>query len=238
MPETFPRKATPGTPVVKPQGVVPEPVPAAPIDGSAGPAVAPGSDPDAELVARCKKGVPSAFNELVRKYQDRVYNLCLRFLRERELAEEIAQDVFVSVYKHVEEFQGLSKFSTWLFRIVANHCHNKSKYLRRRKHKQTDSLDASIPGEEGEMKRELPDDPGRSPEELSSRHGLNELIQEAISRLDEDHRQIVLLRDVEDLSYEEIGQILDLPEGTVKSRLHRARNELKILLSKMEGSGF
>lgn len=190
------------------------------------------TDPDRDLVTRCQKKQPAAFEELVRRYQDRVYNLCFRFLREREVAEEIAQDVFVAVYKHIEGFKGDSKFSTWLFRVVANHCHNKSKYLRRRKHKQQDSLDAPIGGEEGELRRELPDDPDRSPEELATRRGLNEMIQAAIAELDEDHRVIVLLRDVEDMSYEEIGEVLGLAEGTVKSRLHRARNELRARLSK------
>ena len=196
------------------------------------PAPAPIVDPDRDLVSRCQKKQPAAFEELVRRYQDRVFNLCFRFLREREVAEEIAQDVFVAVYKHIEGFKGDSKFSTWLFRVVANHCHNKSKYLRRRKHKQQDSLDAPIEGEDGEMRRELPDDPDRSPEELATRLGLNERIQEAISELDEDHRVIVLLRDVEDMSYEEIAQVLGVAEGTVKSRLHRARNELRARLSK------
>lgn len=189
-------------------------------------------DPDRDLVARCKKGQPAAFDMLVRKYQDRVLNLAIRFLHEREIAEETAQDVFVAVYKHIKEFQGNSKFSTWLFRIVANHCHNKAKYLRRRKHKQTESLDAPIETDDGDMQRQVPDEPGHSPEDLSVRRDINERIQEAISCLDEDHRVIVLLRDVEDMSYEEIGEILGLPEGTVKSRLHRARNELRERLSK------
>lgn len=216
-----------GVPPDKPgAGVPPEAAPAAVVTP------APIVDPDRDLVSRCQKGQPAAFDELVRKYQDRVFNLCIRYLREPELAEEIAQDVFVAIYKHVGTFQGTSKFSTWLFRIVANHCHNKSKYLRRRKHKQTESIDRPLETDDGELQRELPDDPGRSPEELANRRLLNERIQEAISHLDEDHRVIVLLRDVEDMSYEEIGEILDLPEGTVKSRLHRARNELRTRLSK------
>lgn len=198
-------------------------------------AAAPGEaavDPDRELIERCKKKQPAAFEMLVKRYQDRVFNLCFRFLREREVAEEVAQDVFVSIYKHIEGFKGDAKFSTWLFRVVANHCHNKSKYLRRRKHKMQDSLDEAIDTEDGEMRRDLPDDPALSPEELATRRGMNERIQEAIGHLDEDHRVIVLLRDVEDMSYEEIGEILGLPEGTVKSRLHRARNELRERLSK------
>ena len=192
-------------------------------------------DPDRDLIDRCQKKMPGAFEQLVRRYQDRVFNLSFRFLREREIAEEIAQDVFVSIYKHIDGFKGEAKFTTWLFRVVANHCHNKSKYLRRRKHRQQDSLDEPIDTHDGERKRELADDPGHSPEELSTRRNMNELIQEAISHLDEDHRVIVLLRDVEDMSYEEIGEILGLPEGTVKSRLHRARNELRERLSKSTG---
>lgn len=189
-------------------------------------------DPDRDLIDRVKKKQAGAFEQLVRKYQDRVYNLSFRFLREREIAEEVAQDVFVSIYKHIDGFKGEAKFSTWLFRVVANHCHNKSKYLRRRRHKLQDSIDVPIETEDGERKRELADDPLLSPEELSTRRNMNEAIQDAISHLDEDHRVIVLLRDVEDLSYEEIGEILGLPEGTVKSRLHRARNELRERLSK------
>lgn len=219
-----------GVPPTKPgAGVPPETVPSVP---AVAPAPAPIVDPDRDLITRCQKGQPAAFDELVRRYQDRVFNLCVRYLREPEIAEEIAQDVFVAIYKHVGTFQGTSKFSTWLFRIVANHCHNKAKYLRRRKHKLTDSIDRPVETDDGDMQRELPDDPGRSPEELTHRRLTNEQIQEAISHLDEDHRVIVLLRDVEDMSYEEIGAILDLPEGTVKSRLHRARNELRTRLSK------
>jgi RNA polymerase sigma-70 factor, ECF subfamily len=192
-------------------------------------------DPDRDVVERCQKKQPAAFEQLVKRYQDRVFNLAFRFLHERETAEEVAQDVFISIYKHIDSFKGEAKFSTWLFRVVTNHCHNKSKYLRRRRHKLQDSLDAPVDGEEGEMKRELPDDPSLSPEALSTRRNSNEAIQEAISHLDEDHRVIVLLRDVEDMSYEEIGEILGLAEGTVKSRLHRARNELRERLSKMNG---
>ena len=222
-PKNVPAETPPPTP--------PAPVPDTPARPGSGPRP-PASDPDRELVTRCQKKQSGAFEELVRRYQDRVFNLCFRFLREREVSEEIAQDVFVAVYKHIEGFKGDSKFSTWLFRVVANHCHNKSKYLRRRRHKLQDSLDAPIEGEDGDMKRELPDDPDRSPEELASRRAMNEMIQAAISELDDDHRVIVLLRDVEDMSYEEIGAVLGLPEGTVKSRLHRARNELRAKLSK------
>lgn len=211
-----------------PGGDRPEPSDPVPPDGAPEPIV----DPDAELVERCRKGQPAAFDMLVRRYQDRVYNLAFRYLREPEVAEEIAQDVFVAVYKHVKTFQGNSKFSTWLFRIVANHCHNKSKYLRRRKHRQQDSIDRVIETEDGELRLDLPDDPALSPEELSVRRSQNEAIQAAIGALDDDHRIIVLLRDVEDLSYEEIAEALNLPEGTVKSRLHRARNELRERLSK------
>lgn len=224
-PKNVATTTTPPTPPTTPPTTPPATAPAS------GPRP-PASDPDRELVGRCQRKHPGAFEELVRRYQDRVFNLCFRFLRERETSEEIAQDVFVAVYKHIEGFKGDSKFSTWLFRVVANHCHNKSKYLRRRRHKLQDSLDAPIEGEDGDMKRELPDDPDRSPEELATRRGMNEMIQAAISELDDDHRVIVLLRDVEDMSYEEIGEILGLPEGTVKSRLHRARNELRAKLSK------
>lgn len=191
-------------------------------------------DPDRELIERCQKKQPAAFEMLVKRYQDRVFNLCVRFLREPEIAEEVAQDVFVSIYKHIDGFKMDSKFSTWLFRVVANTCHNKSKYLRRRKHKMQESIDAPVETEDGEMSRELPDDPRHSPEELTNRMGMNAKIQDAISHLDEDHRVIVLLRDVEDMSYEEIGAILGLAEGTVKSRLHRARNELRERLSKYD----
>ncbi len=201
----------------------------APIAGSAD-AANPRIDPDLDLVERCQRKQPGAFEALVRRYQDRVFSLAFRFLRDRAIAEEVAQDVFVSVFQHVQGFQKSSKFSTWLFRIVANQCHNKAKYLRRRKHHQQESIDSGAETEDGELRRELPAE-GESPEELSARRRLNARIQDAISALDEDHRLIVLLRDVEDLSYEEIGEALGLAEGTVKSRLHRARNELRARLS-------
>ena len=152
--------------------------------------------------------------------------MVLRMVGSRAEAEDIAQEVFVTVFKSVESFRGESRFSTWLLRIAANHAKNRIKYLARR------STDRA--GLEGAPEGALADLGGTATHahvhgpdaalESAQRGGA---LERAIAQLDEDQRLVVILRDVEELSYEEIGDITGLPEGTVKSRLHRARLALK-----------
>jgi RNA polymerase sigma-70 factor (ECF subfamily) len=184
---------------------------------------------DAELVERFRGGERAAFDEIVRRYRDRVYTLCRRWLDEQEGAEEVTQDVFLALFRSLAGFRGDARLSTWIFKVTLNHCRNRRQYRRRRGHGRHDALGPRPEGEGPE--RELPDedataDAGRNRAEAGS------LVMQALATLEEDHRQILLLRDVEDLSYDEIGEILDLPGGTVRSRIHRARTELATILTR------
>ncbi|MCK6528707.1 sigma-70 family RNA polymerase sigma factor [Myxococcota bacterium] len=193
---------------------------------------------DEELIRRFLDGDRSAYEALVRRHQDRVFSTCFRLLRDRAVAEEVAQDVFVNVYRNLHRFRGDSRFTTWLYRVAINHCKNKMSYLHRRQHSRHDSLDRPIELRGGEqVRRELPDPAEGADASLLDRE-LKEALERGIQALGEDQRTIVMLRDVEGLSYEEIGAALDLAEGTVKSRLHRARLELKSRLAGLlEGRG-
>lgn len=185
-----------------------------------------------QLIRRLQQRDERAFQEIVRLYQHKIYNLVLRMIGSREEAEDIAQEVFVTVFKSIDGFRGDAKFSTWLYRIAANHCKNRMKYLGRRSYKLTGELDEAA---EREMQDAQPhalrphiDGPEKVLEGLQTER----LVQEAIALLDEEHRVLIVLRDVEDLSYQEICAITGLVEGTVKSRLHRARMSLKDYLAK------
>jgi RNA polymerase sigma-70 factor (ECF subfamily) len=178
------------------------------------------------LIARLRQRDEAAFNEVVRQHGDKVFNLVLRMVGTRAEAEDIAQEVFVTVFKSIDSFRGESKFTTWLLRIAANHSKNRIKYLARR------STDKN--GLDGASEEHLADQ-GKAPmqahidapDALLEAAELETMMQEAIATLDEEHRLLVVLRDIEELSYDEIAEITGLPEGTVKSRLHRARVALK-----------
>jgi RNA polymerase sigma-70 factor (ECF subfamily) len=181
------------------------------------------------LVARLVKRDEEAFNEVVRLHGDRVFNLVLRMVGSRPEAEDIAQEVFVTVFKSIDSFRSEAKLSTWLLRIAANHAKNRIKYLARRRGSggdsgSTDSADLADEGKapvQGHI---------NAPDVLLEAAETEDIMQKAIATLDEDQRLLVVLRDVEELSYDEIVEITGLPEGTVKSRLHRARMTLKEIL--------
>jgi RNA polymerase sigma-70 factor (ECF subfamily) len=183
------------------------------------------------LIARLKARDEQAFNEIVHLHGDKVFSLVYRMIGNRAEAEDLAQEVFVTVFKTVDTFRGESKFSTWLLRIAANHCKNRIKYLARRR---TDG------GSFDEMAEEHLADAGGAPthghidapDVLLEAAEMERLMQAAIATLDEEHRLLIVLRDVEDLSYEEIGEVTGLADGTVKSRLHRARLGIKDYLAK------
>ncbi|MCP4867441.1 MAG: sigma-70 family RNA polymerase sigma factor [Proteobacteria bacterium] len=187
---------------------------------------------DNELVRRFVDGDRSAFEELVVRHQNRVYGFCLRLLGSPSLAEEAAQEVLVKVFKYLPRFRGESKFTTWLYRVTLNHCRNVQAYRARRHDKRHDSLDAETTDDEGSTRRrELADDRPDAEEDLLLAERLR-MMKEELAKLDPIWKEILLLRDVEGQSYEEIGNALDLPPGTVKSRIHRARGELKTRLKR------
>ena len=179
------------------------------------------------LLKRLRARDERAFRELIAAHRDRVYNITYRMLGNRAEAEDVAQEVFITVFKTIDTFREEAKFSTWLYRVAVNHSKNRIKYLSRRQDRNKDELDETVHGEatstNGAIGTPRPSTPDRALEGAQ----MEKVLQEAIATLDEEQRTVVILRDVEDLSIEEICEITGLPDGTVKSRLHRARLVLR-----------
>ncbi len=182
---------------------------------------------EAKLVERLVARDERAFTELVRTYQRRVFALVLRMLGNAAEADDLAQEVFVQVFKAIGTFRGESKLSTWIYRIAINLCKNRTKYLRVRHANEQDEL--------AEIDERVPlGASGRSnvgaierPDEAMAGKQVEAIVQRAIQALEPSFRECLVLRDVEELSYEEIEEITGLPAGTVKSRIHRARALLR-----------
>jgi RNA polymerase sigma-70 factor (ECF subfamily) len=189
------------------------------------------NDEDREMVGRCLRGSREAFDILVEKYHRKIYNLAYRFVGDPEEANDLAQEIFLAAYQNLKKFRGDAKFSTWLFQIATNRGKNRFKYLKRRgffAHRGAANSD----DEKDLLQREIPDHaPG--PEAQLAGKQVQQIVQNAINELEPDHKEIVILRDIEGFSYDEIARILNLPEGTTKSRLHRARMVVKEKLKKV-----
>ncbi len=184
------------------------------------------SDDEARFIAALRRREPRAFNALVLRYQDRVFGLVFRILGNPDDAREVAQEVFVSVFEKIESYRGDAAISTWLFRIAVNHAKNRLKYMARRRERQKDSFDDLPVGvSSGQLNAEVP-----RPDQVQGRRHVATVVEKALASLDEDQRVVVVLRDVEGQSYEDIAAITGLELGTVKSRIHRARHRLKQFL--------
>ena len=182
-----------------------------------------------ELIQNAKQGDLHAFEELILKHEKIVYNVALRMMNHSEDAKDISQEVFLKAYKHIVNFDERSAFSTWLYRITTNTCIDE---MRKRKGKQSYSLEEELENEDGSMQRQIADE-GDTPEESILREEQKSEIIQALDNLSEEHKAAVVLRDVKGLSYEEISEILELSLGTVKSRISRARNQLKTEILKI-----
>ena len=183
---------------------------------------------DERLVERFQQGDQQAFDLIVDRYEQKVWHLAFRLTGDQEDAFDLAQEAFLKVYRYLMLFRGQSSFSTWLYRIVTNSFYDEMRKSKRRPTIAV-SLDDAIITDEGEVVRELcSSDAG--PEELSLQRELQKTIQAALLGLPEDYRVVLILRDLQDHSYEEIAAILGLNLGTVKSRLSRARLALRKLL--------
>lgn len=182
------------------------------------------------LVEAFRKGKPDAFEAIVRAHQDRVYSFCARMLSDREDALDAAQEVFLSAWRNLAGFRGEAALSTWLLRIAANRCLNR---IRRRKVlSERETPWPETVGEEGERPAFQPEGGEEDrPDRVAETREMGEILTEALSRLDPDSRWMVLLSDVEGFSYAEVAALAEVPVGTVKSRLHRARMSLRRLLS-------
>ena len=177
---------------------------------------------DKHILARARRGELDAFEELVRRYEKRVYVIALRSSGNPEDAADITQEVFLRAWRSIENFRGDSGFSTWLFRITMNIC------VDHARHRQAQPQTTTLTTEDDE---ERPiHDTAPTPEEQLDNRELGRELAAALAEISEEHRRIVLLRDVSGMSYSEIAEILEISEGTVKSRLARARIALRRIL--------
>ena len=187
---------------------------------------------DVSLVRKFREGQEEAFDALVRKHQQRVFNTAFHILRNYEDANEIAQDTFVKVYQHLKDFRGDAAFTTWAYQIVTNLSRNRIRYNERRHKNDSVSIDGSNNSEDGPPPLQLAD-PAQTPDKEAAVSEQARTITEAMNRLSEAHREILTLRALQELSYEEISEALDCSLGTVKSRIARAREELQKVLKGM-----
>ncbi|MDP1421777.1 RNA polymerase sigma factor SigW [Peribacillus simplex] len=175
-----------------------------------------------ERINQVLKGDHNAFGEIVEIYKDKVFQICFRMLGNRQEAEDLAQEAFVRAYVNIRSFNIQMKFSTWLYRIATNLCID-----RLRKKKPDYYLDAEVAGTEGlNMYSQIASDMAKPEEEVESLE-LQETIQAEIMKLPDKYRSVIVLKYIEELSLKEISEILDLPVGTVKTRIHRGREALR-----------
>ena len=186
---------------------------------------------DAILVRRCRDGDGVAVEGLIIKYQDRIFNVILKICGNKDDAAELTQETFVKFIENIASFAGRSAFYTWLFRIAVNLTLN---YCKRRAKLAMRSLDASAGTEAGEgaaqLKAFLADKDSLDPAVVAQNREIGEIVMQSLDELDDDHRAVLVLRDIEGMAYAEIAETLDVRLGTVKSRLSRARASLKEIL--------
>ena len=185
---------------------------------------------DALLIERIKNGEHAVYNDMVERYWDRIYARVNHLLKNKQDAEEVTQDAFIRAHRGLENFRGEASFSTWLYQIATNLAHNRYWYWFRRKRDQSISLDQPLT-EDGELTLEnvMPSS-GETPSEAAVTQEFIDRVTECMSGLGEKHREVLLLRNVHNLSYEEIAQQLEISLGTVKSRIARARESLRELM--------
>ncbi len=186
---------------------------------------------DLDLVEKCRQGDVEAYGRLVMKYQDRVFNTCLRLCGNRADAEDCTQEAFLKAFRAIHSFEGNARFSTWVFRITVNVVLSARRKSRARP---SVSMDGPPRGRDadagGSIAENVPADE-QGPASRAENSDTMQQVQQALARLDVEHRMVIVLRDIESLDYEEIAEILNVPRGTVKSRLHRARMALRDALA-------
>ena len=185
---------------------------------------------DAELVARVQAGDRDAFRELFEKYHRRAFAVALGVVKNKQDAMDVVQDAFIKVHHHIQNFQGSSSFYTWLYRIVMNLSIDHIRRVSRKKgvdYDDTISREGHVAGD-GAL---LPSISDSNPGKTVLRRELSDAIRAALDTLPEYHREVILLREVEGLSYEEMAEVLDVPKGTIMSRLFHARRKMQEQLS-------
>lgn len=186
----------------------------------------PSIDPDADALAACRRGDDGAFDLLVQRHHRRIVRLAVRVLGEREIALDVAQEVFVKAWRALERFEGNSRFSTWLTRIAINQCRNELRKRGTVKHTQPSSLHDPMPGTDQPRDRAVA---ASTPEPRMLLEGdeTRRALRDALAALPPEAREVLVLKEVEAMSYEGIAEVLEVPVGTVRSRLHRARMQLR-----------
>lgn len=183
---------------------------------------------DKALVGRCQKGDADAYDALVQRYQRRVIGLCYRHLRSYEEACDLAQEVFVQVFQHLGDFQGKSSFSTWLYRISLNACYNRQRWYKAKGRGGVTSLEGLLERREADADTSaLMRGGDKGALDALERSEEVEQLRRTLGTLDAGSRKVVELVDIEELSYDEAARVLDVPVNTVRSRLSRARGQLK-----------
>ena len=186
---------------------------------------------DTVLVERCRQGDSEAMEQLILKYQDRIYNVILRMCKNTHDAAELTQETFVKIIKKIPEFEGRSSFYTWAFRIAVNLTLN---YRQRSVKLGLRSLEAEDKGYSRQSKQQLKellaDESNPDPAVMVQNKELYDIVIQSLMKLDDTHRAVIVLRDIEGMNYARIAEVLDIELGTVKSRLSRARNNLKKII--------
>ncbi len=181
------------------------------------------SNPDLDLATRHRYGDPQAFDEVYSRFAQLVFNLAFRMSGKPEEAEDLAQEIFIRIHKHLGRFNGRSTLKTWIYRVTLNHCRSK---LGRKRYPTQPLAEEN----EGEGARLI--DPRRDPEDVAMAHDTGRQISLALRQVKPAFREAVMLRDLQGLSYEEIAEILKVRIGTVRSRIARGRERLRIVLEK------
>ena len=174
---------------------------------------------DAECVRRIQRGETETFEILVRRHEKAIFNVVYRMLGDYDDAAETAQEVFLSAYRAIGQFRGDANFSTWLYRIALNHASTRRKSTNSRQRRLVPIDDT-----------ELVDDVELGPAETLEKKEIRQRVQRALNELQPEDAMVILLRDLQDIAYEDVARVLNIPVGTVKSRLHRARQALKARL--------
>jgi RNA polymerase sigma factor (sigma-70 family) len=182
------------------------------------------------LIDKAKAGDSDSFEKLILNSKNKAYNLAFRYLNNQEDAMDAVQESYIKVFKGLNAFQGNSSFDTWVYRIVVNTCND----FARKNSKNNDNY--SIYYEDGEQIKELSQivDMDSQPEQVLMKTEMKTYIMDCLERLPNDQKEAVILRDIQNFSYEEIGKMLNCSEGTIKSRIHRGRNTLRLLINKVE----
>jgi len=190
---------------------------------------------DVELVERAKAGQPEAFARLVRRYQDRLFNTCWRICGHYDDALDVTQEAFAKAYENLHAFRQQSAFYSWLFRVAVNLALSHRRSAARRRTVSLDTTDSASGTQAERLVQRMRDETCETPDHAARQAEALSLVARALQELDDEHRTVVVLRDMEGFDYQQIGQMLDIPPGTVKSRLHRARMAIRAAIAPVMG---